>query len=243
MKTPEISIIIPAYNEASLIGRTLDSIKEAAANLDGPDFCEIIVVDNNSTDATAEIAGKHGAIVIPEEEHKIARVRNAGAAAARGRFLIFIDADTKINKEVISKAYKLMAGGKVIGGGAYIVSEGAPDVRFYGKCIYGLVHLLNYACGAFLFCTREAYNETGGFNETYYAMEELIFSHALKKYARKYKKKFMIMRDSPVHVSARKIDHLSRWDAFKTVMALIFTGPKMIKSREHCSYWYHERRG
>jgi glycosyltransferase involved in cell wall biosynthesis len=57
---------------------------------------EVIVVDNASTDRTAEIALASGARVVPVPEHNIGRVRNAGASAAAGDLLVFLDADTVV---------------------------------------------------------------------------------------------------------------------------------------------------
>jgi len=61
MKNPLISVVIPAFNEENFIAKTLESL----LNQDFKDF-EIIVVDNNSTDQTAEIAKKFGAILLYE---------------------------------------------------------------------------------------------------------------------------------------------------------------------------------
>src|SRR5690625_1506188 len=77
-----LSIIIPAHNEAPLIGATLDALREATARL-GADT-EVIVVDDASSDDTAAIARGRGARVLQVELRHIAAVRNAGAAAARG---------------------------------------------------------------------------------------------------------------------------------------------------------------
>ena len=59
---PRYSFIIPAYNEESLIGRTLDALRESAAQLQGG--FEIIVANDDSTDRTPEIAREKGARII-----------------------------------------------------------------------------------------------------------------------------------------------------------------------------------
>ena len=91
----KISFIIPALNEENRIGSLIDNI-----NLLGTDFnYEIIVADGNSTDKTAEIAEKKGAIVIRESKEApktIANGRNTGAGIATGEIFIFCDADTVI---------------------------------------------------------------------------------------------------------------------------------------------------
>ncbi len=67
---------------------------------------EIIVVDNNSTDDTADIARALGARVVSEPINQISRARNAGAAVARGGFFIFVDADTQISANVLGQALR-----------------------------------------------------------------------------------------------------------------------------------------
>ena len=81
-----ISVIIPAYNEEAYLPATLASINEAAATLTVSSGVrvEILVVDNNSTDATATVARAAGAAVVREPKQGIARARNAGARHATG---------------------------------------------------------------------------------------------------------------------------------------------------------------
>lgn len=88
--TIEISFIIPSYNEAKYIGNCLKSIlcQEVSHNL-----FELIVVDNESSDCTTEIATSFGAHVLINKKRGAASSRNMGALYAKGRFIAFIDAD------------------------------------------------------------------------------------------------------------------------------------------------------
>lgn len=89
-----LSIIIPAYNEEAGIKACLDAI---AAQTIRPD--EVIVVDNNSTDATAELVREYGFVrLIRERRQGLYYARNAGMDAARGDILARIDADTIIDR-------------------------------------------------------------------------------------------------------------------------------------------------
>ena len=89
-----LSIIIPAFNEERLIEHCLCSVSIALAANARPNFSsEVIVVDNNSTDATADLARQAGAQVVFEPVNQIGRARNAGAAVATGDWLLFVDAD------------------------------------------------------------------------------------------------------------------------------------------------------
>ncbi len=86
----KLSVIIPAFNEEKYIERCVGSIVRAlevhAARLAD---MEIIVTDNNSTDATAEVARRAGAEVVFEPVNHISRARNAGARVATGEWLLF----------------------------------------------------------------------------------------------------------------------------------------------------------
>ena len=109
-----ISFIVPAHNEARLIGATLRALQQAAQALAEP--FEIIVVDDASDDATAEIAGACGATVLTVAHRHIAATRNAGAALARGQRLVFVDADTRVGEAVLRAATRAMDAGAVGGG-------------------------------------------------------------------------------------------------------------------------------
>ena len=88
----KLSIIIPAYNEEKLITRCLTSVFAALATAESRlNGSEVIVADNDSTDATADLARQAGARVVFEPKRQIARARNAGAAAATGDWFLFVE--------------------------------------------------------------------------------------------------------------------------------------------------------
>ncbi len=84
------SVIVPAYNAADTIGACLDALARQTVPTGS---YEVIVVDDGSTDGTAEVAREHGAIVISQPNAGPAAARNRGAEAARGEILLFTDAD------------------------------------------------------------------------------------------------------------------------------------------------------
>lgn len=92
-----VSVVIPMFNEARHIARTLASVRRAAAwaNLD----CELIVVDNGSNDAGPLIARQHGAQLLRLPGLTIGALRNRGAAASRGEWLAFLDADIEVPQQ------------------------------------------------------------------------------------------------------------------------------------------------
>jgi glycosyltransferase involved in cell wall biosynthesis len=99
-----VSVIIPAYNEEKYLRKCLESLR---GQIEKPD--EIIVVDNNCTDRTAEIAKSSGAIVIEEKNQGMIYARNAGFNAAKYEILARTDSDTILPKDWIIKVKKAFA--------------------------------------------------------------------------------------------------------------------------------------
>jgi GT2 family glycosyltransferase len=85
---PSVSVIVCAYNEV----RTLEDCLQGIERLDYPEF-ETIVVDDGSTDSTAEIAERFGVHLISTENRGLSAARNTGIEAATGEIVAFIDAD------------------------------------------------------------------------------------------------------------------------------------------------------
>ena len=87
------SVVIPAYNEEQYLGRCLEALERQTFPVDR---VEVIVVDNGSTDATAEIARRYGVRVIAEPRKGVAHARQTGFATARGVVIVSTDADTVV---------------------------------------------------------------------------------------------------------------------------------------------------
>ena len=88
------SVVIPAYNEEQYLGHCLAALARQTCPADR---FEVIVVDNGSTDATAEIARRYGGVrVIAEPRKGVAHARQAGFATARGAIIASTDADTVV---------------------------------------------------------------------------------------------------------------------------------------------------
>ena len=90
-----LSVIVPARDEEGNIGEVIDKIRESAPR------AEIIVVDNNSRDRTAQIAKEKSVLVIREEAMGKGNAARAGARAAHGRILAFIDGDGEYDPDVL----------------------------------------------------------------------------------------------------------------------------------------------
>jgi glycosyltransferase involved in cell wall biosynthesis len=230
-----ISFIIPAHNEQAGIGRTLQTIHEAARAVGQP--YEIIVVDDASTDGTAEIARQNNAIVLPVNHRQIAATRNSGGRAARGERLFFVDADTTINSRGVAAALRAMDKGAV-GGGAPARFEG--DVPLYAPLLlwwFGwFLRLAGIAGGAFMFCTSEAFRAVGGFDERLFGAEDAAMSWALRREGR-----FVVLWRH-VRTSGRR----TRWvRGLQMLTTLILMGffPRMLRRRSSVKkVWYDSNR-
>ncbi len=234
---PDYSIIIPAYNEEQLLPDTLTSVRRAMAALPGRSG-EIVVTDNDSTDRTPEIACAAGAEVVFEEHRQIARARNTGGQCSSGRYLIFVDADTRITPELLAKTLTALDSGKICGGGTVVRFDRRRNgVADFVLWLWILVsRCLKLACGAYVFCLREAFEATGGFDERYYVGEELYFSRDLKRWGRPRRLGFAIL-DEPIITSGRKLDWYSLPALLRFARRLVFC-PSARRSRESCQLWY-----
>lgn len=230
-----ISFIIPAHNEEFELSSTLAAIHAAASGASRP--YEIIVVDDASTDATPEIAAQADAKVIPINRRQIAAARNAGGRAAQGEYLFFIDADTRINQAHVTEAIAAMRAGYA-GGSARVNMDGL--IPIWGRMLllgFSSVYFgLNLGAGAFLFTARRNFDMVGGFDEQYFAGEEVYFSLELKKLGR-----FKVLRE-PVLTSGRKLRMYPAKHFLRKFFGVIVRGPRGVRSRAKLSLWYDGKR-
>jgi GT2 family glycosyltransferase len=231
-----LSFIVPAYNEEHELPRALAALRAAADASNQP--YEILVVDDASSDATAEIAKRAGAAVVPVHYRHIAAVRNAGARAARGDVFFFVDADTCIAPGHVTGALAALAAG-CSGGGARVLPDGS--VPLWGRVfvhLFSVVYftIANLGAGAFLFTTRKNFQATGGFDEQFFAGEEVFFTKALKQLGR-----FKLLRQ-PIVTSGRKLRMHSARYVLGQSLAIAVGGKRAVRSREKLDIWYDGKR-
>lgn len=235
------AIVIPAYNEEDCLPATLAAARAAVeAVADEHGRGEIVVVDNNSSDRTAAIALEHGADrVVFEGHNQIARARNAGAAATEADRLVFVDADTLLPGELLSQALAALASGEVAAGGARVSMdrEVQPAVAWLVRTWDRLSIAFGYAAGSFFFCRRDAFEASGGFDESVYAGEEVWLARRIKAWAKRRGLSFVVLRDPPVTTSGRKSDWFTAKDFFLQVAVLLLL-PGAARSRRLCAMWY-----
>lgn len=241
---PSLSIVIPAFNEEKLLPATLEAVRSSAVSLAtaGIDH-EVIVCDNNSTDATAAAAEAGGARVVFEPVNQIGRARNTGAAAATGEWLLFLDADSLPSPELFADLAEHLLDPGVIGGGSLLRMELAyPAARAVMAVWHGVSRLCRYAAGAFVFVRTDAFREVGGFDLNYFAGEEIFLSKKLKRLARRSGRRFVILTEHPLETSARKLALYKPAEHLKFMARAMLTGGRSLKRRETCDIWYDGRR-
>ncbi len=98
MKKPKFSIIVPVYNTEKYLKRCLDSIKSQTFK----DY-EVIIVNDGSTDNSSNIISKYTYKVINQENQGLSMARNNGVKYASGEYLIFLDSDDYIEKDLLKE--------------------------------------------------------------------------------------------------------------------------------------------
>lgn len=148
--SPLISVVIPAYNEEKYLPACLNAFK----NQTFKDF-ELIVVDNNSTDKTAQIAKSFGARVVKEEKQGMTPARERGFKEAEAEIIARTDADTIVSPNWLEIIYKTFQENPTVVGitGTYI----SPSIKisntpfhiwsmilvyFFGKFMTGHIYLI-----------------------------------------------------------------------------------------------------
>jgi len=240
---PRISVLIPAFNEEQFIAAAIDSVRESFRAADCASY-ELIVCDNNSTDQTAAVARTKGATVVFEGHNQISRARNAAAAVARGEWLIFLDADTHLSGELLSATMAALDSLKVCGGGSVIHCDAdkfglLPSALL--TCWNTISRVCRLAAGSYVFCARQAWIDVGGFDERYYAAEELFFSRRVRHWGKQREMRFVILTGAPIVTSARKFEWYGGRHLLGSLLKLSIPGA--LKRRERCGDWYTRPEG
>ncbi|MGI8497099.1 MAG: glycosyltransferase [Gemmatimonadaceae bacterium] len=207
---PYFSVIVPAYNAAGLLPRSLAALTAS----DLPRDCwELIVVDDASSDDTSAIAARFADTVVrlPGRPNGPAYARNRGFEVARGECIVFVDADVCVHPDALLRFARIFATEPDVAAvfGAYDTRPAARTlVSEYRNLLHHFVHLqcagdaetFWAGCGA---VRRDAFQDAGMYNEWHYStpqVEDIELGHRLR--ARGYR---IVLRP--------KIQgtHLKRW--------------------------------
>jgi peptidoglycan/xylan/chitin deacetylase (PgdA/CDA1 family) len=179
LNEPRVSVIVPARNAAS----TLEECLESVCAQDLPDW-EVVLVDNGSTDATAVLAATQAerdarVRVLRVDEPGVCGARNAGIAASRAGWLLFLDADDWLLPHALGAfleaAHPDSALDAVHAGWSFVAPDGTvTDARFEGdsrRLFPVLARTCPFAIHACL-VRREAVLRAGGFDPAFVTCED-----------------------------------------------------------------------
>ncbi len=252
--TPRISLIIPAHNEENYLPRLLDSVDLARAQYThGPEQIEVIVVDDASTDATAAIAQARGCVVVRAEARRIASARNAGAHAARGAIVAFIDADSQIHPETFNAIDAELRSKAIIGGTTGTRFERSSlGLRCSHALLLVMGTLLRVAMrerpsrqvdAGVVFCRKADFDAIGGYNEERSFAEDVQFLMDLSRLARRKGQRLSRGTSTPAIFSTRKFDTYGDWHFFRAPLWIPWRSLFRPSARNRFTdrYWYGDR--
>lgn len=200
---PKITVVIPAYNEAGFIETNLKALlAQTYKNF------ELIVVDNNSSDNTGEIARKFGAKVILQKKKGVAWARQAGFFQAKGEIIACTDSDAVVPENWVEKIvdeFEKDRGMVAFGGLGYLYS-GPIDARVAGRFLFPAFWIMDkYLSGGWnlngfnLAVKKDAFVAIGGFRTDMTLGEDIDLSRRLREIG-----KIKIDTNFTVYVSGRR---------------------------------------
>lgn len=208
---PELSIVIPVYNEERSIGATLDALARLRGRV------EVIAVDGGSADGTIGILRARGVRVVESARGRGAQL-HAGACAARGAVLWFLHADTvPASPDAAARIAEAMADGGVAGGNFSVHFGGGSRAARFLTWLYPRLRKLGLCYGdSGIFVRRDAYRLVGGF-KPYPIFEDLDLVRGLRRAGR------VAHLPSAVITSSRRFENrsftitFSRWSALQVL--------------------------
>ena len=235
-----ISLVIPAHNEAKLLPRLLDTVREARARfVQGSDAIEVIVADNASTDGTGELAVARGCKVVQVTKRRIATVRNAGARVARGDILCFVDADMRIHPETFNTVAKALGRSDIVAGATGVrLERWSLGIALTYAMIVPLVIATGMDTGV-VFCRRNDFRAVGGYDERRELAEDVAFLWALRRLGKARRQRLIRLRSVKAVASTRKFDQHGDWHYFTSVPALLWPNGRIKLAKR---YWYGDDR-
>ena len=199
-----LSIIIPTWNEEDYLPKLLGCLKKQAFK-----NYEIIVADANSTDKTRQIARKYGCKIANSGGHP-GIGRNNGAKKAKGKILLFLDADVKVESNFLENAVNEINNRDidVAGTRIYPLSNKIIDKIFLGIFNFWISATQKFYQNAFgggIFCKKKLHEKINGFDETIKLSEDMDYVKRAGKFG-----KFRILKSVKIGFSMRRYDNEGR---------------------------------
>lgn len=171
---PAVSFVVPARNEAEYLPATLESVR----GLETEHTHETIVVDGDSDDGTPQVAAEHGARVVDGGGEGIGHGRDAGARAADGDWLAFVDADTTLSTDYLDTMLEHAEERELAAASSRCRMRG-PRARLMQATINHAFPRMDRPIlpGFNFFVRRSVYEESGGFPNV--PNEDTAFSRRL----------------------------------------------------------------
>ncbi len=243
MSSPRISLVIPAYNEIAALPGLLDSVDRArAAFRDGPSAVEVVVADNSSGDGTGDLARDRDCLVVSVLKGSIAAARNAGARAAGGEILAFVDADSLIHQRTFDAVTESFTTGRYVAGSTGVTPDRwSPGIAVTYAIFLPLVWLTRMDTGV-VFCGRADFTTVAGYDEDRYFAEDVAFLWALKRRGQSRGQRLVRLRGVKAISSTRKFDQFGDWHYLTRMPRM---GMAALRSKQLPDfarrYWYGPR--
>jgi len=175
---PSISVVIPAYNEERLIKETLESIKKSNYP---KNRLETILVDDGSTDRTADIATKYKVKIIKGPHKGVGVARNLGWKNAKNNVIIFVDADHIVSKNFFKEIVKPLKNSKV--GATDWITFSKDSKNIISKLLHlrDILGIYKYKYGFAKACKKNILKEVNGMRPEYGYYDDWEFTERINK--------------------------------------------------------------
>lgn len=201
---PSVSVVVPALNEGDRLPSLIDCLERQTLRP-----AEIIVADAGSTDPTVDVARSRGALVVVGGRPAVGR--NAGARAATGDLILFLDADSRPPDRFIEMAVAEFVGNGLCVAGAPVEpverrSEYVAACRAARVYLRAVQRLAPHAAGSCILVRRDVHERIGGFDETLALAEDHDYVRRAAKCGI-----FRIFRGVTIPVSMRRVAQEGRF--------------------------------